>query len=343
MSIADDRSSPLDLRRGTWRIRPFDPADVASLVRHGNDPAISAMLRDRFPSPYTEEDARTWVAHAIAARPMTHFAIEVDGEAVGGIGFDLRGDIHRVTAEIGYWLGTACQGRGIATWAVREATEWVRALDLERVEAEVFETNAPSIRVLEKAGYVFEGRLGRAAIKRGAIVDLLVFGRLREPRAIGGEGLLPREDFAALVARTPLVSIDLLVWNERDELLVGMRRNRPARGCWFVPGGRVRKGERFDVALRRLAREELGIDVDPARAVPVGVFEHLYDDNFAGIEGVSTHYVVIARALRLAADEPRPPEGDQHDGYRWLDRRVLREEPRVHPHTRAYADLPAPR
>jgi ADP-ribose pyrophosphatase YjhB (NUDIX family) len=93
---------------------------------------------------------------------------------------------------------------------------------------------------------------------------------------------LPREEFARVVRLTPLVSIDLVVRNAASETLVGWRRNRPARDSWFVPGGRIGKDERIAVAFARLAREELDADLRFEQARFLGVFEHLYDDNFAG-------------------------------------------------------------
>ncbi len=79
-------------------------------------------LRDRVPHPYALEDAERFLAMACAAVPRTAFAIDVDGVAVGCIGLELHGDIERVSAEIGYWLGVAYWGRGIATAAVRAVT-----------------------------------------------------------------------------------------------------------------------------------------------------------------------------------------------------------------------------
>ena len=110
------------------------------------------------------------------AHPETAFAIVVEGEAVGGIGFMLQHDVDRASAEIGYWLGEPFWGRGIATDALvamtRHATE---AHGLTRVFAVPFAHNTASCRVLEKAGYVLEGRLRRSAIKDGRILDQLQY------------------------------------------------------------------------------------------------------------------------------------------------------------------------
>jgi [ribosomal protein S5]-alanine N-acetyltransferase len=100
----------------------------------------------------------------------------VDGCAIGGIGFHLQPDVERVSAEIGYWLGEGFWGRGIATDSLQGVTAYaIEHHGLTRVFAIPFATNAASCRVLEKAGYVLEGRLRRSAIKDGVIVDQLQY------------------------------------------------------------------------------------------------------------------------------------------------------------------------
>src|SRR6476646_8214035 len=99
------------------RIRSWHPGDATSLARHANSRNIWLNVRDRFPHPYTCADAERWVAMAPTAEPETQFAIEVDGEAVGGMGVFLQEDVERYSAEIGYWLGEAYWGRVIGTAA----------------------------------------------------------------------------------------------------------------------------------------------------------------------------------------------------------------------------------
>src|ERR1700731_1256733 len=102
-------------------------------------------------------------------------------------------------------------------------------------------------------------------------------------------------DFLDVVRMTPLVSIDLIVTDGHRRVLVGQRRNRPARNAWFVPGGRIRKDETLDEAFTRIVNDELGItSVERSAARFYGVYEHRYADNFAGEPGISTHYIVLA-------------------------------------------------
>lgn len=148
-------------------------------------------------------------------------------------------------------------------------------------------------------------------------------------------GRLSTQDFLTVVTLCPLVSLDLVVVSPRGEALVGHRTNRPAEGYWFVPGGRVLKDELLDDAFRRLTEVELGRAVERASATMLGVYEHLYPDNFAGAEGVSTHYVVIAYRMELELDLAQLP-GAQHARWRWMPIDELRGDATVHPNTRAY-------
>lgn len=161
-------------------IRSWRNDDVASLVRHADDRRIWRNLRDAFPHPYTTEEAQAWVQLASSRQPETHFAIEVAGEAAGGVGVILRHDVYRRSAEIGYWLGVSLWGRGIATEVVMAMTPWaLQTFGLNRLQANVFGWNPASARVLEKAGYALEGRLRNAVWKDGALTDELIYAALR--------------------------------------------------------------------------------------------------------------------------------------------------------------------
>ena len=113
--------------------------------------------------------------------PVRFFAIEVGGEAVGGIGISPFSDVYRRSGELGYWLGRAHWNRGIVSEAVGAITAYAFGppLDLVRVQTAVFEWNPASMRVMEKCGYAREGVQRRAAFKDGRFVDCVLFARLR--------------------------------------------------------------------------------------------------------------------------------------------------------------------
>lgn len=162
------------LRR--WRME-----DCERLAELANNRKIWLNVRDRFPYPYGVEEAEAWIKHCDGEQePVSQFAIEAEGILVGGVGFEALSDVNRIGAEIGYWIGEAYWGRGIATSALHEASRRAFAgFPFERLQAMVFAWNGASMRVLEKAGYHREGRLRRSVVKDGQVIDSLIYARLR--------------------------------------------------------------------------------------------------------------------------------------------------------------------
>jgi len=170
----------------------------------------------------------------------------------------------------------------------------------------------------------------------------LVWQRWRAPAdtATAG-GLLPLAQFQQAVAALPLVSVDWVLTNPAGELLVGQRLNAPARGAWFTPGGRIRKGEPLAAALRRVAEEELGLADEPAGALAqrgelLGAWDHFYPDA-AFSPTVPTHYVNLPYAARLTEAEVNAlglPVGEQHGSWQWLP--LAQAADTVHEHVKPY-------
>jgi RimJ/RimL family protein N-acetyltransferase len=162
-------------------VRSWKRSDAKALAKHANNRKVWLNLRDAFPHPYGLADAKRFLDAALARDPETWFAIEVDGEAAGGIGYSPHQDVERVSAEIGYWLAEPHWGRGIMTEALRAVTAHAIARGLLRVYAVPYEWNAASARVLEKCGYVLEGRMRRSAIKDGQVIDQLLYAYVVPP------------------------------------------------------------------------------------------------------------------------------------------------------------------
>ena len=166
----------LTLQRCTIRRWRLD--DAESLARHANNRKVWLGLRDTFPHPYTNKDAHEFLQQAIAGQPITYFCIEIDGAAAGGIGIRLGQDVHRQTAEFGYWLSEDFWGRGIMTEAVATFTDFCfENFSLRRIYAEPFANNPASARVLEKAGFTFEGRVKNNVVKDGQLLDSLLYAQ----------------------------------------------------------------------------------------------------------------------------------------------------------------------
>lgn len=165
---------------GDYAIRSLRPDDAAALVRLANDREVWLNLRDLFPHPYERHHAEQWIQEVRSGTMETAFAIAAQDELIGGIGLHPQTDILRRSAELGYWLGRPFWGKGVATGAVRTITAWGFAhLEIDRIFAYVFGWNPASARVLEKAGYAYEGTLREAVTKDGRTTDMLVYGLLR--------------------------------------------------------------------------------------------------------------------------------------------------------------------
>jgi ribosomal-protein-alanine N-acetyltransferase len=165
---------------GIAALREWRRGDEHDLVAVANNPNVSRYLRDRFPCPYSPDDAAAWIALNEAADVTTHFAIVLEDRVIGGAGFQLFEAERRVVAEIGYWLGEPLWGRGIATAACRTLTKYVfDRHEIRRIEAPVFTPNVASLRVLEKCGYEREGVMRNAAIKQGKILDAYLYSKLK--------------------------------------------------------------------------------------------------------------------------------------------------------------------
>jgi [ribosomal protein S5]-alanine N-acetyltransferase len=176
--------NPLPLEVSDCVIRPFRPSDRDAIVRHANNWNVARNMRDRFPHPYSVADAEAWLALVPTQSPVTNFAIAtadvLTGELIGGIGLMLQDDVFRRGAELGYWLGEAHWGRGIATAAVKAFTRYAfEAHDLLRIFAGVFSWNPGSMRVLEKAGYSREGVLRQSVVKDGQMLDKMLYAVTR--------------------------------------------------------------------------------------------------------------------------------------------------------------------
>jgi colanic acid biosynthesis protein WcaH len=149
-----------------------------------------------------------------------------------------------------------------------------------------------------------------------------------------GEWLAP-EDFDSVVRMTPLVVIDLIVQSPEGRILVGRRSNEPAKGSFFVPGGRISKNETLAAAFRRISSAELGVEKRIVDARFLGVYEHFYATNNHELAGFGTHYVVLAYRLAAAVEELRLPK-DQHGEFAWLTEAELLRRADVHENTKAY-------
>ncbi len=163
-----------------FHLRPWTPGDLSSLIKYGDNPNIAKNMSDQFPHPYTEEKGKAFIEHATQNDPPNILAIEVNGQAAGGIGIHPQPDIYRKNAELGYWLAEPFWGQGIITRAIPQMVSYAfEHWDTTRISARPFGTNLASQRVLEKAGFVLEARLENTIFKNGEYLDELIYAARR--------------------------------------------------------------------------------------------------------------------------------------------------------------------
>lgn len=161
-------------------IRSWSSIDAPALVKYANNRKIWFNMRDAFPHPYTESSASAFLRMVHEQNPTTFFAIATHEEAIGGIGITLGQDVHRLTAEMGYWLAEPYWGKGFMTEAVVKFTPFAfEHFTLVRIYAEPYASNANSCRVLEKAAFTLEGRLRCSVIKDGKLLDQCLYARIK--------------------------------------------------------------------------------------------------------------------------------------------------------------------
>jgi ribosomal-protein-alanine N-acetyltransferase len=158
------------------KLRKWKESDIDSLVKYANNKNIAVNLTDMFPYPYKRKDAEKFITYANSDTPNHLFAIEINGEAVGSIGIHPQDDIHRLNAELGYWLAEPFWGKGIITNAVKQIVKYTfDHTDIERIFARPFGTNIASQKVLEKNKFRLEGRYEKTIIKNGELKDELIY------------------------------------------------------------------------------------------------------------------------------------------------------------------------
>jgi colanic acid biosynthesis protein WcaH len=143
---------------------------------------------------------------------------------------------------------------------------------------------------------------------------------------------LNKEEFIERVRLSPLTSIDLIVKNQKGEVLLGLRKNNPAKNKWFIPGGCIIKNETLDSAFNRITLSEIGYKLEREDASFFSIGEHFYKENAFDMEGIDTHYIVITYVVYLLNESLK--EDDQHFIFKWMSVAELLNREDVHEHTK---------
>ena len=164
------------------RIRKWELSDAKDLAAALSNKKVQDNLRDGLPYPYTEQDGKEFISAMLSAdeNETFAFAIIVDDMVIGSIGIFRQDNIHRQTAELGYYIAEEYWSKGIMTEAVKQICAYVFAKsDIIRIYAEPFAHNNASCRVLEKAGFQYEGTLRSNAVKNGKVIDMIMYSLLK--------------------------------------------------------------------------------------------------------------------------------------------------------------------
>lgn len=173
----------MELHGTGFMLRGWKEEDAAAIQPHADNPNVYNYLLDRFPHPYTLEAAQNWVSLMLSIKPNYNFVIEINGNAAGVVGLEMREDVYRKSPLLGYWISETLWGRGIMTAAIKLLADYAfKELDIIRIQAGVLGNNPRSMRTLEKAGFKKEGILKNSMVKNGEILDEHVYG-LVKPRA----------------------------------------------------------------------------------------------------------------------------------------------------------------
>jgi len=154
--------------------------------------------------------------------------------------------------------------------------------------------------------------------------------------------MLVPEKYIKAIELTQLVSLDLILIDRDFRVLVGKRKNNPAKGYWFVPGSRLYKNQTWQDQLKRVSLDEVGHELTVTQSTLIGVYDHMYNSNFGNYKDengniISTHYVSIG--LQFAFDPKNLNEEifkGQHSEIRWMKLDELLENPEVHENTKKF-------
>ena len=147
--------------------------------------------------------------------------------------------------------------------------------------------------------------------------------------------MLSQDDFKHLIKTAPLFAIDIVVLNEQSQILLGQRKNAPAQGFWFVPGGRVFKNESLEQAFERISAAELDLTISRHQATFLGLYDHFYPDSVFG-EGISTHYINATHLIKLNTAQMQNLPTQQHQSYRWQKISEIEQDDTVHQNSKVF-------
>ena len=162
-------------------LRDYQIEIAEQFAEYRNNRIIFDNGYDKIPNPFNLKDAKEFIAIQLRKKLPQRKLIYWEGQFVGEIGIEIKEDVFRLSAEIGYFIGEPFWGKGIASKAIKLMTDYVfNNFNIIRIEAGVFDFNKPSMRVLEKNNYNLESIKRNSVIKNGKIIDDYIWVKLKE-------------------------------------------------------------------------------------------------------------------------------------------------------------------
>jgi len=117
-------------------------------------------------------------------------------------------------------------------------------------------------------------------------------------------GKIPLTLYELITDSIPIASVESII-SKGNSLLFLRRQNSPAKGEWWFPGGRIRKGETLTEALYREVKEETGLEVIKSKLINV------YSRIFDGRHDISIVYLCNCKGDKIVLN-------NEHTKYRYF-------------------------
>ena len=159
-------------------LRTLENSDAYFIYKNAKDREVSKYTH--LPYPYRLKYARDFVRMCQEHyKKKTDYELGIEskktGEIIGIISLMHIDNSHR-SAEVGYWLGNQYWRRGITKEALTLILDFgFNTLQLVKIYAKVLHPNLPSIRLLQSAGFRYEGRIRKSVLREGSWFDELLF------------------------------------------------------------------------------------------------------------------------------------------------------------------------
>lgn len=165
---------PLVIETARLRLRPWTVDDVEAIWPVVSDPEFPRYMT--WEAHRERAQTREWLDHAarvVSSNEEVQWAIELDGTAIGSIGFhDITWQVRAFRldrAELGYWLAPAHQRTGLMTEAVQAVVRFgFETIGLHKIVVTCMAENVGSRRVIEKAAFRWVGRSEEDVWRDGA-------------------------------------------------------------------------------------------------------------------------------------------------------------------------------